>query len=179
MLSIDRLDFQLLEAMTRDARLGVVALAAKLGVSRNTVQSRLKRLEDGGLVTGYRPELCLSRIGAATLAFIGLEIEQGKLATVVQELSTVPQILEVHATTGREDLLVRVAAADQTELQRLIERVVLIDGVVHSTTTLALTTPLPYRAVPLLRELTQGSGWGRSSPTTVTAQTSQRRRTDE
>ena len=179
MLSIDRLDFQLLEALTRDARLGVVALAAKLGVSRNTVQSRLKRLEDGGLVTGYRPELCLPRIGAAILAFIGLEIEQGKLAAVVQELSTIPQILEVHATTGREDLLVRVAAADQTELQRLIEKVVLIEGVVHSTTTLALTTPLPYRAVPLLRELTRGSGWGRSLPTTVTAQTPHRRRTDE
>jgi hypothetical protein len=42
---------------------------------------------------------------------------------------------------------------------------VVIPGVVHSTTTLALTTPLPYRAVPLLKDMTRDAGWGRSTPT--------------
>jgi len=179
LLSIDRLDVQLLELLMRDARTGVVALATRLGVSRNTVQSRLKRLEDVGLVTGYRPELCLAQVGAAILAFIGLETEQGRLSAVVRELSVIPQVLEVHATTGREDLLVRVAAMDQPQLQRLIEQIVLIPGVVHSTTTLALTTPLPYRTAPLLREITRDSGWGRSTPTTAKSQTVVSRGRDE
>jgi DNA-binding Lrp family transcriptional regulator len=164
MLSIDRLDAELLGLLARDARIGVVELAATLGISRNTVQSRLKRLEEGGLVAGYRPEIDLARAGLATQAFIGLEVQQERLAPIVKALVGMPQVLEIHATTGRDDLLVRVATQTQAGLQQLIEQIVGTPGVVHSTTTLALTTPLPYRVVPLLEELTKGAGWGRSTP---------------
>ena len=165
MLSIDRLDVDLLEMLARDARAGVVELASRLGISRNTVQSRLKRLEEGGLVAGYRPELDLAQAGVATQAFIGLEVQQGRLGPIVEALIGIPQVLEIHATTGREDLLVRVATETQAGLQQLIEQVVGIPGVVHSTTTLALTTPLTFRAVPLLKYMTRNAGWGRSTPT--------------
>lgn len=164
MFSIDRLDVDLLEMLARDARAGVLELASRLGISRNTVQSRLKRIEEGGLVAGYRPELDLARIGIATQAFIGLEVQQGRLGPIVEALIGIPQVLEIHATTGREDLLVRVATETQAGLQQLIEQVVGIPGVVHSTTTLALTTPLTFRAVPLLKDMTRNAGWGRSTP---------------
>ncbi|MCW2686569.1 MAG: transcriptional regulator, AsnC family [Mycobacterium sp.] len=165
MITIDRLDVELLEMLAHDARAGVVELASTLGISRNTVQSRLRRLEDNGLLTGYRPELNLAQAGISTQAFIGLEVQQGRLATIVAALTELPQVLEIHATTGREDLLVRGATETQAGLQQLIEQIVGIPGVVHSTTTLALTTPLPYRAVPLLKEMTRHAGWGRSTPT--------------
>lgn len=164
MLNIDRLDAQLLEILARDARTGVVELSSALGISRNTVQSRLKRLEHSGLITGYRVTVDLSKAGVAVQAFIALEIEQGRLTVVVDSLAEVPQVLEVHATTGREDLLVRVGTPTQAGLQQLIERIIAIDGVTHSNTTLALTTPLPFRAQPLLEELTHDAGWGRSTP---------------
>jgi DNA-binding Lrp family transcriptional regulator len=164
MLSIDRLDVELLGVLARDARIGVLELASTLGISRNTVQSRLKRLEEGGLVAGYRPEIDLARAGIATQAFIGLEVQQERLAPIVSALVEMPQVLEIHATTGREDLLVRVATQTQAALQQLIEQIVGTPGVVHSTTTLALTTPLPYRVVPLLKDLTTGAGGGRSTP---------------
>lgn len=160
LLSIDRLDVELLEMLARDARRGVVELASTLGISRNTVQSRLRRLEDGGLVTGYRPVVDLQQAGIATQAFIGLEVQQGRLSSIFDALAAIPQVLEVHITTGREDLLVRVATQTQAGLQELIEQIVVIPGVVHSTTTLALTTPLPYRAMPLLKYMTRNAGWG-------------------
>ncbi|WP_203804565.1 Lrp/AsnC family transcriptional regulator [Mycobacterium heckeshornense] len=163
MISIDRLDGELLERLARDARTGVLGLASALGVSRNTVQSRLRRMEEGGLITGYRPEFDLARAGIATQAFIGLEIQQGRLASIEHALEAMPEVLEVHATTGREDFLVRVATPTQAELQQLIERILSIPGVVHSTTTLALTTPLTYRAAPLLKHITRNAGWGRST----------------
>jgi DNA-binding Lrp family transcriptional regulator len=165
LLSIDRLDAELLEMLAHDARAGIVELAATLGISRNTVQSRLRRLEEGGVLAGYRPEIDLAQAGIATQAFIGLEVQQGRLGSIVEALSAIPQVLEIHATTGREDLLVRVATESQAGLQQLIEHIVVIPGVVHSTTTLALTTPLPYRAVPLLKDMTRNAGWGRSTPT--------------
>ncbi|GAF47102.1 MULTISPECIES: Lrp/AsnC family transcriptional regulator [Rhodococcus] len=164
MLSIDRLDVQILRLLALDARTGVVELSSALGVSRNTVQSRVRRLEDAGLLTGYRLELDLAQAGIGVQAFIALEIEQGRLAAVVDSLAAIAQVLEVYATTGREDLLVRVATPTQADLQVLIERVVAIAGVVHSSTRLALTTPLPHRSIPLLEEITRGAGWGRSNP---------------
>jgi DNA-binding Lrp family transcriptional regulator len=164
MLSIDRLDVELLEMLAHDARAGVVEMASMLRISRNTVQSRLKRLEEGGLLTGYRPELDLAQAGVATQAFIGLEVQQGRLGPIIKALKGIPQVLEIHATTGREDLLVRAATETQAGLQQLIEQIVGTPGVVHSTTTLALTTPLPYRVVPLLKEITKDAGWGRSTP---------------
>lgn len=164
MISLDRLDVSLIDMLTRDARAGVIEMASQLGIARNTVQARLRRLEEAGLLTGFHPSLDLAQAGATTQAFIGLEVQQARLASIIEALAGIPQVLEVHATTGREDLLVRAAAVSQAGLQELIERIVGIDGVVHSTTTLALTTPLPYRVIPLLKEITRDAGWGRATP---------------
>lgn len=164
MISLDRLDVQLLGVLSRDARAGIIDIATELGIARNTVQSRLRRLEDAGVLTGFQPALDLAQAGVMTNAFIGLEVQQGRLVGIVAALRQIPQVLEIHATTGREDLLVRVATTSQAGLQVLIEQVVAIAGVVHSTTTLALTTPLPYRVLPLLEDMTRDAGWGRSTP---------------
>ncbi|MCK0175311.1 MULTISPECIES: Lrp/AsnC family transcriptional regulator [Mycobacteriaceae] len=164
MTSLDRLDLQILRKLTDDARTGVVELSSALGVSRNTVQSRVRRLEESGVVTGYEPRVDLAQAGVAVQAFVALEITQVGMASVVSGLAGIPQVLEVHATTGREDLLVRVATGTQAELQELVVRILAIPGVVHSSTTLALTTPLPYRVIPLLDETTRHTGWGRSTP---------------
>jgi DNA-binding Lrp family transcriptional regulator len=163
-ISLDRLDVRLLDVLTRKGRVGIVELATELGIARNTVQARLRRLEEAGVMNGFLPSVDLAQAGVSTQAFIGLEVQQGRLAEIVAALTQIPQVLEVHATTGREDLLVRAATVSQAGLQEMIERIVAIEGVVHSTTTLALTTPLPYRVIPLLQEITRDAGWGRSTP---------------
>jgi DNA-binding Lrp family transcriptional regulator len=164
MTSLDRLDLEILRKLSDDARTGVVELSSALGISRNTVQSRVRRLEESGVLTGYQPRVDLAEAGLAVQAFVALEINQVGMASVVSGLARIPQVLEVHATTGREDLLVRVATATQADLQELVVHILAIPGVVHSSTTLALTTPLPYRVIPLLEEATRDAGWGRSTP---------------
>jgi DNA-binding Lrp family transcriptional regulator len=164
MTSLDRLDLEILRKLTDDARTGVVELSSALGISRNTVQSRVRRLESTGVLTGYEPRVDLAEAGLAVQAFVALEINQVGMSSVVDGLARIPQVLEVHATTGREDLLVRVATATQAQLQELVVQILAIPGVVHSSTTLALTTPLPYRVIPLLEETTRDAGWGRSTP---------------
>jgi DNA-binding Lrp family transcriptional regulator len=64
-------------------------------------------------------------------------------------------VLEVHATTGRADLLVRIAAQTQQELLSLIQGVHGIDGVKHTETMLAMATPIEYRSLPLVQHLTR------------------------
>lgn len=163
MPSIDRLDAHIIRQLSANARTGVVELATILGVTRTTVQSRLKRLEETGVITGFRPKVDLSTLGVTVEAFAALALEQGRLDSVVEELKKMPQVLEVHTMTGREDLLVRLASTSNAELQKLVQRVLSLPGVAHSNTTLALTTPLPYRVQPLLDHLTEEAGWGRST----------------
>ena len=164
MLRIDRLDAELIGALTRDARTGVVELAGLLGVARNTVQARLRRLQDDGLTSGFMPRVDLEAVGVSVQAFAALALDQGRLDDIVAQLAAMPHVLEVHATTGREDLLVRLGATSHAELQQLIQRIVGLPGVSHSDTKLALTTPLPYRVQPLLTHLTRSAGFGRSTP---------------
>lgn len=164
MLNIDRLDARLLSALSRDARVGIGELASSLGVARNTVQARLRRLGETKVLRGYRPDIDLAAVGIAVQAFVALEIHQSELQEIARTLGDIPEVLEVHATTGREDLLVRVATSSQADLQRLVEQIVSLKGVMHSSTTLALTTPLPYRIEPLLDALTERAGWGRATP---------------
>lgn len=163
MLNIDRLDSELIALLERDARMSIGELAEKLGVSRNTVQARLRRLTESRLLQGFSPRLDLVEVGINVEAFAALTLDQGMLDIIVQQLAELPEVIEVHATTGRDDLLVRVGAVSHADLQQLIQQIVALPGVSHSNTTLALTTPLSYRVSPLLGKATKNAGWGRST----------------
>lgn len=163
MSSIDRLDSELLKRLNANARAGVAELAGQLGVSRNTVLARLQRLEKAGILKGFTPVIDLEAAGLPVQAFVGLELDQRQLAQVIAGLSEIPQVLEVTTQAGREDLLVKVAAATLADLQQAVARMIEIRGVRHSNTTLSVSNPLPYRVQPLLEHLTSDAGWGRST----------------
>lgn len=164
MVSIDRLDYELLKRLDANARAGVAELASQLGISRNTVLARLQSLEKSGILNGFRPVVDLEAAGVPVQAFVGLELDQRELDRVVKELSGFPEVLEITTQAGREDLLVRVAAVTLPELQQAVGRMIDIPGVRRSNTTLSVSTPLRYRVQPLLDQLTKESGWGRSTP---------------
>lgn len=163
-LKIDRLDAELLAALGRDARIGVVELAGSLGVARNTVQARMTRLEAAGVFEGFVPRLRLADIGVGIEAFVTLTLEQARFGEVIDQLAAIPHVMEIHVTTGHGDLLVRIAASALPELQDLVHRMVDLPGVAHSDTAVSMTNPLGYRVQPLLDEVTREAGWGRSTP---------------
>lgn len=164
MSSIDRLDADLLAVLSEDPRAGVTEIATRLGVTRNTVQARLARLTDSGVLQGFSARVDLARLGLGVVAFLHLELSQGALGSVVEALHELPHVLEVNATTGRSDLVVRVAAEGNPELQAVLQDVFSIPGVVRTVTDVALTTPVAYRVDPLLHALTRDRGRGRAQP---------------
>jgi DNA-binding Lrp family transcriptional regulator len=125
-------------------------LARQLEVARGTVQARMEKLQQRGVVTGYGPDIDLPAIGYDVVAFVTLEIAQGALESVVAHLSTIPEVLEVHTTTGPGDLLCRVVAPTNADLQPLIGRMLSSGGVQRATTQVALTEQIPYRVLPLV-----------------------------
>lgn len=163
MLKIDKLDSELISLLEKDARCSIGELADRLGVTRNTVQARLLRLKDSGALEGFNARVNLVEVGVNVEAFAALAINQNHLDQIIHQLRALPEVLEVHTTTGREDLLVRIGAVTHADLQRIIQRVVALQGVSHSNTTLVLTTPLHYRVAPLLNNATKDSGRGRSN----------------
>lgn len=147
---IDALDARLLRALSETPRAGVMELARQLDVARGTAQARLDKLRQRGIITGFGPDLDLRRLGYDVLAFITLEIEQGALEEVIGYLSTIPEVLEVHATTGPGDLLCRVVAETNAHLQPLMNRIHAGGGIKRSTTQIALTEQLPLRVQQLI-----------------------------
>ncbi|OLP01458.1 AsnC family transcriptional regulator [Mycolicibacterium porcinum] len=156
-IKLDALDSALLSMLASEPRLPILELASRLKVARNTVQARMKRLEESGVVRGYPPNINLTELGFTVHAFVGIETDQNKMDAIIEALRAYPHVLEVHATTGRADLLVRIAAQTQQELLDIIQQVHRIDGVKHSETMLAMATPVEYRSLPLVRQLTQHS----------------------
>ncbi|MGP3534276.1 Lrp/AsnC family transcriptional regulator [Microbacterium sp. RD1] len=161
---IDRLDAEIISKLAENARIGIAELAAELGVSRTTIQLRLRRLEDEGVLLGFQPIVNLSKVGAAVEALITLEIDQRRMATVVRGLHALPEVLEVRIQAGREDILAHVGIASLEDLQVLTTAIVGIEGVRKTTSMFTVSTPVRYRLAPLLRKLTAEAGWGRASP---------------
>ncbi len=156
---MDALDVALLRALTEHPRAGALELSRQLGVARGTVQARLQRLEDSGVVTGYGPDVDLTAAGFHVQAFVTLEIAQGALEAVQRELEAIPGVLEAHATTGSGDVLVRIAAASHEALQHVLVELGRSGTVVRSTSVIALSVLVPHRTLPLLRSAAvPGSG---------------------
>ena len=149
-IGIDALDGRLIRALAATPRAGVLELARSLGVARGTVQARLEKLQQRGVVTGFGPDLDVGALGYEVLAFATLEIVQGRLNDVVAHLRDIPEVLEAHATSGLGDLHCRVVARTNAHLQEVINRILEVQGISRSTTVIALSDQIPFRVLPLV-----------------------------
>jgi DNA-binding Lrp family transcriptional regulator len=148
---IDALDARLIRALCDIPRAGVMELARQLGVARGTVQARLDKLQQRGIISGFDPDLDLRAMGYEVLAFVSLEIAQGRLFDVVSHLREIPEVLEIHSVTGGGDLLCRVVARTNDHLQEVISRILEVHGINRTSTQIALTEQLRNRVLPLVQ----------------------------
>ncbi|MFJ2189514.1 Lrp/AsnC family transcriptional regulator [Kitasatospora sp. NPDC087861] len=148
--TIDALDGRLIRLLAEEPRIGVLECSRRLQVARGTVQARLDRLQAKRVIGGFGPEVDPAALGYPVTAFATLEISQGQGADVRAHLASVPEVLELHTITGAGDMMVRIVARSNADLQRVIDRVVGFDGIVRSSTAIALENPVPYRILPLV-----------------------------
>lgn len=148
---IDDLDARIVELFTREPRIGVLEASRRLAVARGTVQARLDRLGERGVVRSFGPEVDPAALGYRVMAFVTLEIRQARgHDAVAAHLATIPEVLEAHTITGTGDLLLRLVARSNADLQRVIDRVVDVDGIERTSTVIALDTQIRYRVLPLV-----------------------------
>jgi DNA-binding Lrp family transcriptional regulator len=150
--SIDALDSTIMRLFAAEPRIGVLEASRRLGVARGTVQSRLNRLAADGVIRGWGPDVDPAALGYPVTGFLTLEIRQGVgHDTISAHLESIPEVLEVFTITGAGDLWCRCVARSNADLQRVIDAVVAVEGIVRTATVIALATQIPYRTVPLLR----------------------------
>ena len=150
-MPIDALDARIIELFATEPRVGVLEASRRLRVARGTVQARLDRLTERGVVTGWGPDLDPAALGHGVTAFVTLEIRQQSHDDVAAHLGAIPEVLEAWTITGAGDLLCRVVARSNADLQRVIDAVVSSASVVRASTVIALSTLVPFRVLPLVR----------------------------
>jgi DNA-binding Lrp family transcriptional regulator len=148
---VDQLDAALIALLRDEPRIGIMEVARRLKVARGTVQARLAKLTERGVVRGFGPELDPHRMGYPLMAFVFLQITQGRLNDAVEVLGAVPEVLEATATSGPSDLLCRIVARDTEHLQDIVNQLLSNPAIRRSTSYIALSEQIPYRTGPLLQ----------------------------
>ncbi|MFG1774986.1 Lrp/AsnC family transcriptional regulator [Micromonospora sp. NPDC049051] len=155
-VQLDVLDARLIELLAEEPRIGVLECSRRLGVARGTVQARLDKLVERGVISGFGPEITPAAIGFGVTSFVTLEISQRHgHHRVAAHLAAIPEVLEAHTITGSSDLLCRIVARSNTDLQRVIDQIVSYEGIRRASTIIALAEQIPYRTLPLVRSAAQ------------------------
>ena len=149
---MDQLDVALVEAMRENPRVGDLELSRITRVARATVQSRLAKMEAAGIITGYGPDIDLIAAGHPVVAFVTLEIAQGSLDAVTEELESLPNVLDAYVTSGAADVVCKIAATSHEDLQAVLLHISQSGTVVRSTSVIVLSELVKPRVLPMLRK---------------------------
>lgn len=150
MTPLDAIDLDLLAALAAEPRATVVALADTLGLSRNTVQARMAKLDRAEVFLSYERALSPQALGFPIDAFVNATVRQSDLPSITAALREIPEVVQAHGLSGQVDLLVRVACRDTQHLFDTDARILAIDGVERTETSLAMGEVIGYRVMPLM-----------------------------
>jgi DNA-binding Lrp family transcriptional regulator len=147
---VDLLDERILDLFSANPHVGVLEASRRLSVARGTVQARLDKLTASGVIRGWGPDVDPAALGYSVTAFVTLHIKQARgHDELAIGLAAIPEVLEVHTVTGHGDMLCRIVASTNADLQRVIDAIVDVGGVERTETMIALATVVPHRVRPL------------------------------
>ena len=141
---LDRVDQAILAELQRDGRVSVAGLARRVSLSASSVADRLRRLTDGGVITGYTALLAPGALGYPITAFVRLRYPLGNYKPLHDLLDTTPEIIEAHHVTGDDCFILKVLARSMTDLERLAGKIAALGSI---TTNVVYSSPLPRRSL--------------------------------
>lgn len=150
MEKIDNLDKKILSILSKNARIPFKDVAAECGVSRAAIHQRVQHLIAGGVITGSGFDVNPKSVGYSTCTYVGINLERGSMyKDVVQQLLTIPEIVECHFTTGSYTMLLKVYARENEHLMDLLNnKMQMIPGVVSTETLISLDQSIK-REIPV------------------------------
>jgi Lrp/AsnC family transcriptional regulator, leucine-responsive regulatory protein len=143
---LDDTNLALLRELQADARLSVAELGRRVGLSSPAVSERLQRLQDGGVVTGYRAEVDPRSLGYALSAVVRVRPAPRQLPKVAELALQTPEVVECHRVTGEDCYFMKLHVRDVLHLEEVIDRFALYG---QTTTSIIQSSPVPVRGVAL------------------------------
>jgi Lrp/AsnC family leucine-responsive transcriptional regulator len=143
--AIDTLDEQILAELQANGRLTMKALAEAVGLSSPAMIERVRRLEERGVISGYRAIVAPRALGRPLSAVILAEVQQPDYARFLERVSAEPAVVECHRITGEATFLVRLNVADPSALEQFVDA--LSAAGARCETSLVLSSPVPWRQV--------------------------------
>src|SRR5688572_7254926 len=141
---MDDIDRKILKELQTDARTSYAELGRRVGLTTPAVIERIRKLEDAGIITGYRAEIDTAKVGLPITAFIRMSISGVDFSRIVNIASESNEALECHRGTGGDSFIMKVAVASVEHLQNLIDRLTPY-GI--TTTSIVLSSPVKNRVI--------------------------------
>lgn len=137
---MDDIDRELISLLRADARTPVVMLAKKLRIARATVQNRMAKLQADGTIVGYTVRLRPEAEGHRIRAFMSIKVEGNEEEAVRRVLRGNPNVVALHTTNGRWDLIAELRTDTLESFDRVLNVVRSIPGVANTETSILLST---------------------------------------
>jgi len=158
----DAIDFQIISVLQEHGRIPLAKLADQVGLSAPSVIERVKKLEDGGFITGYHASVDARKLGKDVTAFIGVSIGHPRTIGLFEEaIALIDDVLECHHITGEHTVLLKVKTHNTASLEQLIRTIRLIDGVSRTETMVVLSTHTERTQITVSHEDTHDGGNGK------------------
>ena len=141
---IDKINWKILSELQDDARISYAELGRRVGLTTPAVIERVRKLEDLGIITGYRAEIDPAKIGLPITAFIRMSITGIDYSHIIETVNTSKEVLECHRGTGGDSFIMKVSVADVGHLQMLIDKLTPY-GI--TTTSIVLSSPIKRRSI--------------------------------
>ena len=141
---LDDVDREILKRLIEDSRTSFQEIARDLIVSGGTIHVRVNKMKEAGIITGSKMKVDFTRLGLEVCAFVGINLRSaGDYKTVLDKLDVLPEIVEVHYTTGNYSMFVKVLAKNTKELHLfLIEKLQAIPEIQSTETLISLDNPI-------------------------------------
>lgn len=151
--AIDEKDRALLRLLQRDGRATIAALSGQVALSESACRRRIEALERSGVITGYRAELSALKLGFNLTVMVSIALgtqTERDLTAFETAARAAPEVLECWLMTGEADYLLRVAARDVADLERIHREVLTrLPGVSRVNTAIAMRAVAPPRGLPV------------------------------
>jgi Lrp/AsnC family leucine-responsive transcriptional regulator len=144
--ALDAINLRLLAELRRDPRLTMAELGRRVGMSSPAVTERVRRLEDAGVIAGYRLDLDPAALGLPLAAFIRIRPDPGQLPRIAELARHIPEVVECHRITGEDCFILKLHFPAMDQLDRILDRFLAYGT---TTTSIVQSSPVPLRSLPL------------------------------
>jgi Lrp/AsnC family leucine-responsive transcriptional regulator len=144
--ALDAINLRLLAELRRDPHLTMAELGRRVGMSSPAVTERVRRLEDAGIIAGYRLDLDPAALGLPLAAFIRIRPDPGQLPRVAELARNIPEVVECHRITGEDCFILKLHFPAMDQLDRILDRFLAFGT---TTTSIVQSSPVPLRSLPL------------------------------